>query len=300
MKRLVCLLVLGFVLVLPVLGATASAAPPIGPYLQSLAEDRVAVCLSTEASASVSVSLIAPGESPREKSSKDGGTFCAEFDGLKADVSYAYSVRVNGEMLTEGNFLAQSATEHVLVVFGDTRSGDDSFDLAHRRIIKTIQQTQYAEAYIHTGDFVERGDDQHLWRNFFAIEADLLRSMPLYPSIGLSDQPPETIQSFFPLLRGKGYYSFDRGPAHVAVLRLWRSADQPDEETAPEGAQARWLSEDLTEARKRGAKHLFVIMHEPAFDVGGSIPRAVERGLHAAVRAPRRDGGVRRGALLQP
>ncbi len=249
----------------------------LGPYLQSLSADRVAVCVGTDPNDTVQITLSNPEAPKGDALPASDGIRCTAFAGLLPDMQYDYSVQVNGSQAGEGRFLAQSATEHVLIIFGDTRSGDDSFDLAHRRIVKTILQTQYAEAYIHTGDYVERGEDLLLWENFFTIEKDLLRNLPLYPSLGRSDQPPELIQRFFPLVRDKGYYSFDRGTAHIAVLRLWRSADQPSSLTSPEGEQARWLNEDLLSARARGAKHLFVIMHEPAFDVAGSIPRAVEQ-----------------------
>ena len=96
-------------------------------------------------------------------------------------------------------------------------------------------------------------------------------------------------------------YSFDRGPVHFVVLntnyayrsRPWRT----DHPAYPRGhyegevtdAQLAWLDEDLSRARARGADHLLVFAHEPAFPNGGHVHDAMYySGRFAAVLERRR------------
>lgn len=82
-------------------------------------------------------------------------------------------------------------------------------------------------------------------------------------------------------------YSFDRGPVHLVVLntnyayrsRHWRQ-DHPifpqgHYEGEVTGAQLGWLDQDLEAARTRGARHLVVFTHEPAFPNGGHVQDAM-------------------------
>lgn len=82
-------------------------------------------------------------------------------------------------------------------------------------------------------------------------------------------------------------YSFDRGPVHLAVLNtnyFFRShierTDHPHfgrgvREGYLTDAQLAWLDADLTAARQRGATHLFVFTHEPAFPSAGHVKDAM-------------------------
>lgn len=82
-------------------------------------------------------------------------------------------------------------------------------------------------------------------------------------------------------------YSFDRGPVHFVVLNTnyayrshhWRT----DHPAYPRGhyegevtdAQLAWLDRDLSTARTRGARHILVFAHEPAFPNGGHVNDAM-------------------------
>lgn len=82
-------------------------------------------------------------------------------------------------------------------------------------------------------------------------------------------------------------YSFDRGPVHVAMLNtnyFFRSHIERDDHPrhgsgVREGyltdAQLEWLDRDLAQARERGARHLFVFTHEPAFPAAGHVDDAM-------------------------
>jgi len=94
-------------------------------------------------------------------------------------------------------------------------------------------------------------------------------------------------------------YSFDAGPAHLAVINSnywWRSHPSRDDHPAAgrgqregwiDDAQLAWLSDDLEAAHDRGREHLYVLTHEPGYPNGGhtmdamwwrgEVPEVVER-----------------------
>ncbi len=268
---------IGIVLVLLISPSPGYAGLHFGPYLQSPAPGVVSVCAFVDEGDPVRVRLIEPGETPRDVAAEGATPACARLSGLLPNVDYRYRLFVGGECTTGEEplaFVASSAPEQTFVIYGDTRSGDDSFDLAHRQVVRAILETTVPDAAIHTGDFVERGDDPELWESFFQIERDLLSTTPIFPAIGRSDQPSELMGRIFPRLARSPWYSFDRGEVHVAVLNLWQASRQEEVETAPNGAQARWLRDDLAGARARGARYLFVVLHEPMIDMAGKSTSA--------------------------
>ena len=171
--------------------------------------------------------------------------------------------------------MAHSDVSQTFVIFGDTRSGEESFSLAHDQVVQAIRENAVPDAIFHTGDFVEDGESLELWESFFQIESDLLATAPIFPAIGRSDQPGLLMRGLFPVLAESPWYGVDRGDAHVAVLKLWQARSQGPDDSAEDGAQATWLRRDLAAARARGARYLFVMLHEPAIDLGGRSSKAI-------------------------
>lgn len=258
------------------LASPALAALHFGPYLQAMEPGSMDVCVAVDQGDVVEVRLQAADAAPVTASGDMPA--CARLTGLQPDRQYTYEVRVNGERVTSDPppaFVTQGTAIQTFAIYGDTRSGDDSFDLAHGQIVGALQETTVPDAIIHTGDFVERGGDRRLWESFFRIEGDVLPATPIFPAIGRSDTPSALMRSIFPLLRKQAWYSFDRDDVHFAVLHLNQTARQDDAEVAPDGAQAQWLRADLAAARERGAKFLFVVIHEPPIDPAGQTPAAI-------------------------
>lgn len=265
-----------------ILAQAASAEIIFGPYLQATGPETMLVCVFAEDDDRIEVLLQSPGTSdkPLIKSAAGQRPSCATFDELQADWQYSYDILVNGQSyFNDGlpSFVTDSSTVRTFVIFGDTRSGENSFDLAHRRVVQTVLTSVTPDALIHTGDFVETGDDLLLWNNFFQIEKELLAGTPIFPAAGRSDQPAELLRQIFPLVTKRSWYSFDRGPVHIIVLNLWQERSQPAAETAPDGPQISWLTQDLAQAQ--GQKHIFVVMHQPAIDIEGRQPKLVSRTL---------------------
>lgn len=247
-----------------------------GPYLQSLEPGSCLICAYVENGDSFSVRLEEPDGESFTVEAAGQEPACAELSHLRADEVYFYEGYVNGQQITGAepiSFVPYPVKDITMVVYGDTRSGEYSFDLSHRTVVQAITQTVVPDLIVHTGDFVERGGDAGLWKNFFQLESSLLMRAPIMPSIGRSDQPPDLMESIFPRLKKTPWYSFDRGDMHVVVLKLWRARSQSAAETEPDGEQMSWLREDLTAARARGVRYLFVVLHEPIFDLQGKNTR---------------------------
>ncbi len=260
--------------------AHAQSALGFGPYIQILSEDSVAVCAWLDREVPAYIQLESQGRAPGSHELKGFQPGCATVSGLSTHESYAFRLFIDGEEIGDRQhppvFVITPAAKQTIAIIGDTRSGDNSFDLEHRQIVQTIFNEIYPDAVIHTGDFVER-DELQLWRGFFLLEREMLASTPIYPTVGRSDQPAEIMHRLFPALPEKSYYSFDRGAAHFAVLNLWRTSSQPDSEVGEDGEQARWLRKDLAEARNRGSRYIFAVIHEPPFDLDGGTPRAMRK-----------------------
>lgn len=257
----------------------SDAALIFGPYLLSAGPDKTMVCAFVDENDNVTVEDLDAEGGPRTLKAQGHKPACATLDGLAPDKQYRYAMLVNGKKITTDPppaFVADSKNDLTFVVYGDTRAGDDSFDLSHQQVVRAIVETTVPEAVIHTGDFVEVGDNLSLWANFFNIEKDLLATTPIFPAIGQSDQPPETMRRIFPLLNSAPYYSFDRGMAHFSVLNIWHANSQSKKEKSADSPQATWLRNDLATAKQRGAKYLFVVVHDPVIDVDGEINSAMK------------------------
>ena len=261
------------------LSGTASAKVLMGPYLQSMSKGEVLVCAYMQPGDKAEVVLESPGGESKTIPVQGVEPGCASAKGLSSNLEYRYRFRINGADVTESpiGFMPHSDDEQTFVIYGDTRAGDDSFDIAHRQVVRSIFENTIPDAIIHTGDFVEKGDSLPLWINFFNIEKELIATAPIFPAIGQSDHPDALMRKIFPRLEKSSYYSVDRGDAHIVVTNVWQERSQPDSEIAEDGEQARWLRADLSAARARGAKYIFVVMHEPPFSVAGKKTSAAEK-----------------------
>ncbi len=248
-----------------------------GPYLQSLSPSETAICFFIDPGDQVEIQLQTESDIIR-KNTTGTKPACVSFKGLIADEVYTYAILFNQSPLDFGaplSFVAHSKDDATLVIYGDTRSGDDSFDLTHARIVRAINDTVVPDAIIHTGDYVEQGNREELVANFFKIEKDLVARAPIFPTIGQSDQPPELMRAVYPLLTQRPWYSFDRAEAHFVICNLWKTARQDKDETLSDGSQVQWLRKDLTDAKVRGIQNIFAVVHEPVIDAHGNIPKAL-------------------------
>ncbi|MGZ3425060.1 MAG: metallophosphoesterase family protein, partial [Polyangia bacterium] len=101
------------------------------------------------------------------------------------------------------------------------------------------------------------------WERFFEIAGPLLRSLAIFPAIGNHEYSArgKGLVAFMQYFRWPlalpddepPWYSFDVGAAHFVAL---------DSNSYKSARQLSWLDRDLREARRRGARALFVYAHE--------------------------------------
>jgi predicted phosphodiesterase len=183
----------------------------------------------------------------------------AAVDGLSADTTYCYTVWNGGTPLTErAGFRTAppraSAQPVRFLAFGDSGGGgSDQYALRAR-----MDELPY-ELMIHTGDLAYgTGTLSELDHNFFDVYDELVRSIPIYAAAGNHDYDTlggAPYREAFAFDGGRTWYSFDRGPLHVAVF-------DTESDHAP---QAEWLEQDLAATTQPWK---IVAMHRPLYSSG--------------------------------
>lgn len=168
--------------------------------------------------------------------------------------SGSHGVTATEAQHTKGPFL--------FIVYGDTRSRHD----VHQKVVDRIRADK-PDFILHTGDLVANGRNPEDWHKFFEIEADLLRDIPLYPTLGNHERNAPAYFKYFTFPNGDGHhYSFDWGMAHFAVIDSNEVGDSKEEKDAFRQRELTWLREDL---RAIGQPLKFVMFHHPLYTVIG-------------------------------
>lgn len=157
-----------------------------------------------------------------------------------------------------------------VAVVGDTHSTDG----VHARILREIL-AEHPDLLIHTGDLSlrpgkkEGGTD----RDFFRVEAPLLRSVPILPVLGNHDGGGFRFVDLFVRPRGGGeepFYLARWGPLAFIALDTNQAIDAKSD-------QGRWLARTLeTLAKDDGVVFRVVGMHWGPFDSGSGHGSNVE------------------------
>ncbi|MGA1824585.1 MAG: metallophosphoesterase [bacterium] len=150
------------------------------------------------------------------------------------------------------------------IVFGDPRPGENRTNKHHQQVIERAIQNEPAFCLV-LGDMVDDGTDIELWKDFFSIEKELLRKVPLYPVIGDNDfmQGRGLVKDFFPFLE-HGYYHFEWGDVHFFGMNAWDSRGfQSKSELDAESEQLQWLTSQLSQENVQKSLFRVVFLHDP-------------------------------------
>ena len=166
------------------------------------------------------------------------------------------------------------------IVYGDSRTNTSD----HQSVVNAIRQEPNISFLLHTGDMAQNYPFSQEWDTFFQVEHDLLRSTPLFPTIGnhetldslytwgLYFSPPR----FNPDPGGSvRYYSADWGAVHLVSLDTFDQtgpAIDPKLDTISD-AQLEWMKADLDAARAR-RQTIFISLHH------GAVSHAVGPDAH--------------------
>jgi hypothetical protein len=240
--------------VLLLVGTVARAASiTVGPYVQDASASGFTVVFETDQPARGLVTV------------KNGGTVAetagthheSRIVGLSAATSYAYEVQLDGQPAAKSETRTLPAHDPLtFVVYGDTRQGGAVEQAIAQRI-----QGDAPDLMFNTGDYVRKGDDEAAWRDLFTNERELLSHIAMFPVFGnhekWGDPGAEYTRRFLPPLRERRYYVLTVAGCAFIVL----DGNTPDDAT-----QTAWLKDQLQAAR--GARHVFVLVHQPPFSLG--------------------------------
>jgi hypothetical protein len=178
---------------------------------------------------------------------------------LKPDNRFEYDIGWQAEGRGSFKMPPRGDAPYNFVVYGDTRTRND----VHRRVMAELLKHGTPDFVLQTGDMVADGEDSSLWPTFFEIEKDLLRQTVFFPSLGNHERNTAYFGSLF--LKENGYYSFNWGNAHFAVINsdIGNAAIGQRAKDAFWTEQTRWLEDDLE--RHQRDRYRFVIAHHPPF-----------------------------------
>jgi hypothetical protein len=212
------------------LAASARAQIVRGPVVQRVGPTSAIVMFDTDLPTTAVVEYGATPARGLVARSAGGGLavhHAVELGGLAAGKAVHYRVAAGGDFSADLQFhTAPPAGEPIrFAVYGDVRDGHQT----HGEIVDAVLR-EAPDFAVVTGDLVRRGSDEGDWQRFFAVAADLLGRVPMYPAVGNHDMgrsgaEGRRMNEIFALWPGPAdrpawghWYSFDVSDIHLAML----------------------------------------------------------------------------------
>lgn len=183
--------------------------------------------------------------------------------GLTPGATYHYRVTEEGRE-HPGTFRAAppaGCTSTRFVACGDSRSDPASYDRVNAAILALVaDQSEFQNLLLHTGDRVVSDSETYwqdqffgrAWPNTLAVQA----AIPINGNMGNHEGAGAGFVKYCPYpFAGARYWSFDYGPAHIAVVDQYVSYSAGS-------AQHTWLAADLAGTAQPWK---FLVLHEPGW-----------------------------------
>jgi len=260
--------------------------PPVmlvrGPYLQGTDETSLTLVCQTDASVGAHLAW-GPRAGPPwefEQETRAGTTHVFRLEGLRPETRYVYELSAGGSVVASGEDCSfrtsppeESRAPFRFFAWGDSGTGDRAQTEVAARMDLVLPQPAFT---LGLGDLVyENGEWENYDPRLFRPYAKLFRHSTFWPALGNHDVKTESGAPYFdafylPTTTGapnhpsntEHYYSFDHGMAHFTCV------DSEATSTNPGGSMYTWIDDDLTDARARGKRWLFVYMHHPPYSRG--------------------------------
>ncbi len=243
-----------------------------GPYMQSVLGDSATVMWRTNLYTN---SIVEYGLTTSETELVNATALTRNHEvvlcNLERGQEYVYRVFSNTQVSEWSTFTAAKPTEDPFsfALLGDNRTNF----LRHGEISAAIQQ-ETPDFLVNVGDLVQYGPRADWDTEFFNPMAGLIKSMPIYVSIGNHELESPNFSEYlaFPNQEHEHYYSFQYGNAFFIFLdnniAAYPTANYPaiDEESD----QYAWLEEQLSSTEAQAAQWLFVVGHVPIYAIGTS------------------------------
>jgi predicted phosphodiesterase len=250
------------------------------PYVQNVTGDSVVIDWRTDVPEDSVVEYGAtPGLGSRVRGTPGSTNHQVILTGLSPDSDFYYRIVTNASNLNSSSnafHTARAADDpyFAFAVVGD--SGDCSPEAEQ---VATQVLNAQPDLMLHVGDMAyPSGEDWSYDECFFSPYRDVLKTVPVFPSLGNHDVEtaggapylasfvvPENATN--PAHR-KRYYSFDYGNAHFIAL----DTELDNEQGVANRDQRTWLENDLANATNATWK--FIYFHRPPYSSGnhGSAP----------------------------
>lgn len=197
--------------------------------------------------------------------------------GLKENTTYYFRV---GDEATDkwseyGSFTTSSKDikEFTFVAVTDTQSEhlpDAYFSAATMK--KALELVENSAFIMHSGDFVDEGDEEYLWLAQMNTAKDILMNNIIVPAVGNHEDDSHAFWQHFKIPHTNdhkttgAYYSYNYGNVHFVVLDT--NKENSDGTSYVDDEQLEWLKEDLQSANDNGADWIIVNMHKGLYTTG--------------------------------
>ena len=184
--------------------------------------------------------------------------------GLKPDTEYVFTVGYEGgaESAEMAFTTASSSESFSFILVADTQGFTKrNFDVWETLAKLAAEKCPDADFVIHMGDAVEEGKNHNQWQLFFNASSALFNGRPVIDVAGNRDKKHTLLRYTNGSRENRtalvsGYYSFDWGNVHFAVLNTG------DGEKDIPKSQMKWLEADLEAST---AKTKVILMHKAPY-----------------------------------
>ncbi len=197
--------------------------------------------------------------------------------GLEAGEKYYFRVgdKAANQWSEYGSFTTNSSAnkEFSFIAVTDTQSAHlpDAYFSAET-IEKALELENSAAFIMHSGDFVDDGDEETLWLAQMNASKEVLLNNIIVPAVGNHEEDDHSWWQHFKVEHTNdhkttgAYYSYNYGNAHFVVLDTNKTNTEATSYIDDE--QLEWLKEDLQNAKDNGFKWIIVNMHKGLYTVG--------------------------------
>ena len=231
----------------------------IGPYLQSMSEDEVAICWSTLEG----TTQIMDGDRIVQNVNQYSYNKSI-ITRLKPNTTYSYDMLNDGTDKGRGTFTTfpNSIKPFRFAVLGDTRTRHDF----HQKIVNRIIDEKPL-FIVNTGDLVSNGNSMDDWEHFFRINDKLIRHVPYFPVLGNHEQDSENYYNFFSLPGNERYYFFSVGDALFIILDMEGPDYNTPEYLEGENVNAFWtnISKKYFEEEKEWLENILTLNDDAGY-----------------------------------
>ena len=222
---------------------------------------------------------------PTATETENGWRYKAVASGLEADTEYYYQVgdKDSGKYSLVGSFkTAPKNGGFTFINLTDTQAKSAAeAQLSANTIAEALRTVDNAEFIVHSGDFVQTGADEQMWKDMLNFSKESLMNTTIVPAAGNHEYEQNVFYDHFNLETPNDqdystgvYYSFDYGNTHFVTLNTNENAAQ-----AISDAQLEWLRQDVKAARQRGVSWVILNLHKGVYTTATHIMDEDVKGL---------------------